>query len=85
MYHPLGARGNHRLLPGIQDVHVVVLVENELPSSLLLHLSHPIWQRRITVLIGSPLRLADLNRARWVEPGAREPLWVVHALLVEPS
>ena len=43
----------------------MVLVEHELPSSLQLDLSHPVWARRITVLIGSPLCQADLTRARW--------------------
>ena len=46
----------------------MVLVEHELPSSLQLDLSHPVWVRRITVLIGSPLCQADLARARWDIP-----------------
>ncbi len=48
----------------IQDVHTVVMLEQELPSVVQLYLSHPIWSKRITILIGSPLRLADLERAR---------------------
>ena len=40
------------------------MVEQELASIAEIYLSHPIWARRITVLIGSPLRLSDLRRAR---------------------
>ena len=40
------------------------MLEHELPSVVQLYLSHPIWSKRITILIGSPLRLADLERAR---------------------
>ena len=42
----------------------MVLVEHELASISQIYLSHPIWARRISVLIGSPLRLSDLRRAR---------------------
>lgn len=42
----------------------MLLVEHELASVAQTYLSHPIWARRITVLIGSPLRVADLRRAR---------------------
>ncbi len=48
----------------LQEVHCVVMVENELASSSEIYLSHPIWARRISVLIGSPLRIVDLRRAR---------------------
>ena len=48
----------------LQELHCVVLVEEELSSALQVHLSHPVWARRITVIIGSPLRVADLIRAR---------------------
>jgi len=40
------------------------MVEKELGSFSQLYLSHPIWSRRITVLIGTPLRIVDLQRAR---------------------
>ena len=33
-------------------------------GSLQVYLSHPVWSSRITVLIGSPMRRADLARAR---------------------
>ena len=42
----------------------MVLVEEELSSILQVHLSHPIWDRRITVVIGSPLQATDLARVR---------------------
>ena len=48
----------------LKEVHSVVMVEKELGSISQMYLSHPIWTRRITVLIGTPLRLADLRRAR---------------------
>ena len=40
------------------------MVEHELSSHLQAYLAHPVWARRITVLIGSPLRQTDLVRAR---------------------
>lgn len=48
----------------LQDVHCVVMVELELSSISRMYLRHPVWQKRITVLIGSPLRASDLARAR---------------------
>ena len=42
----------------------MVLVEHELDSISQTYLSHPIWARRISVLVGSPLRVLDLRRAR---------------------
>ena len=48
----------------LQELHCVVLVEEELSSALQVYLNHPVWARRITVIIGSPLRVSDLARAR---------------------
>ena len=48
----------------MKETHCVVMVEQELASMSQIYLSHPVWARRISVLIGSPLRLADLRRAR---------------------
>ncbi len=48
----------------MQDVHCVVMVEKELSSISQMYLRHPVWAKRITVLIGSPLRSSDLARAR---------------------
>ena len=48
----------------VQEIHCVVMVEHELGSFSQLYLSHPVWARRVSVLIGSPLRLSDLRRAR---------------------
>ena len=42
----------------------MVMVEHELASVAQNYLSHPIWARRISVLVGSPLRISDLGRAR---------------------
>ena len=42
----------------------MVMVEHELGSISQMYLSHPIWARRVSVLIGSPLRVNDLRRAR---------------------
>ncbi len=52
------------LLACTQDLHCVVMVEKELGSISQLYLTHPIWRRRVTVLIGTPLRIVDLQRAR---------------------
>ncbi|XP_064392695.1 potassium channel subfamily T member 1-like [Halichondria panicea] len=46
------------------DVHCVVMVEKELSSISQMYLRHPVWAKRITVLIGSPLKSSDLARAR---------------------
>ncbi len=48
----------------VQEVHCVIMVEQELSSISRMYLRHPIWQKRITVLIGTPIRSADLARAR---------------------
>lgn len=42
----------------------MVMVEHELGPIAQTYLSHPVWARRISVLIGSPLRWPDLHRAR---------------------
>jgi len=48
----------------VQDIHCVVMVEKELSTILQTYLRHPVWAKRITVLIGTPLRVNDLLRAR---------------------
>ncbi len=40
------------------------MVEKELSSISQMYLRHPVWAKRITVLIGSPLKSSDLARAR---------------------
>ena len=41
-----------------------MLVEKELSTISQMYLRHPVWAKRITVLIGTPLRVSDLRRAR---------------------